>query len=154
VEKSVPSQPFLSFRRVYGAFDHVVQAVGETFAAGRAALPAGARDKIVVLAHSEFDEEALDIEMGWTLHRMTNRRISVRGERLALGELPPLASCAAVVRSDPDYQSHLAFGAVGRWMEANRRTIAGPGREVFLEFPDRPGKHPVIEIQFPLAPAA
>ena len=60
------------------------------------------------------------------------------------------------MRRGPDYQSHLAFGALGLWMEANGYAIAGPTREVFLELPiQRPGEdETVVEIQFPVTKAA
>ena len=48
------------------------------------------------------------------------------------------------------YDSHLAFGALGVWMEANGYQISGPSREVFLAMPLPDPELAVIEIQFPV----
>ena len=63
---------------------------------------------------------------------------------------------ATLVRAGPGDPSHLAYGALGVWMEANGYRIAGPCREAFLE---RPFANPasdevVMEIQFPVRKAA
>jgi effector-binding domain-containing protein len=71
-------------------------------------------------------------------------------------ELPASDCLATVVRSGPLYQSHLAFGKLGVWMEANDYRIAGPCREVFLDMPFQPPSQedPTVEIQFPVTKAA
>jgi effector-binding domain-containing protein len=63
---------------------------------------------------------------------------------------------AALVRSGPAHQSHLAYGALGVWMEANNYRIDGLCREVFLELPfaDPASEDTVMEIQFPVRTAA
>ena len=75
---------------------------------------------------------------------------------MAMTELPAERTLATVVRHGPNYQSHLAFGALGTWMEANSFQIAGPSREVFLQLPSNPsGKEDaVVEVQFPVTKAA
>jgi effector-binding domain-containing protein len=75
---------------------------------------------------------------------------------LSVNELPAVDSLATLVRSGPNYQSHLAFGALGVWMEANGFQIAGPSREVFLELPFQPAdrEDAVVEIQFPVTKVA
>ena len=75
---------------------------------------------------------------------------------MAMTELPAVETLATVVRRGPKYRGHLAFGALGIWMEANGFQIAGPSREVFLQLPNDPsgGEDAVVEVQFPVTKAA
>ena len=87
----------------------------------------------------------------------TAKRVVLPGAvELSMTELPAVESLATVVRSGPNYQSHLGFGALGLWMAANRCRIAGPSREVFLEPPFQTPEQEdaVVEIQFPVTAAA
>ncbi|WP_119303065.1 MerR family transcriptional regulator [Dongia deserti] len=153
VLKSAPAVPFLSLRAVYSSLDHVVAAIGEIFHAVRTQVAAQARDQIVVVAHSDFEDQDLDLEIGVTLTRQVNRpvRLGDRGE-FSMTELAAADRLATIVRSGPLYQSHLAFGKLGVWMEANGYEIAGPCREVFLDLPIQ--DNPAVEIQFPVTKAA
>jgi DNA-binding transcriptional MerR regulator len=150
VLKSAPAVPFLSLRATYPRFDDVIAAIGEIFQAVRVQVAAAAREHIVVVAHSDFEDEDLDLEIGVTLTRQVNRpvRLGTRGE-LAMTELPAAGQLATIVRTGPLYQSHLAFGRLGVWMEANGHRIAGPCREVFLDMSVQ--ENPAMEIQFPVA---
>jgi len=157
VLKSAPAMPILSTRAIYPTFDDAVAAVREVARTVRAQVAAVARENIVVIAHCDFDDENLDLQIGVTLTRAINKPVRLpSGARLALAELPASGSLATVVRSGPLYQSHLAFGKLGVWMEANNYEIAGPCREVFLDMPFQvPGQEdPAVEIQFPVTKAA
>lgn len=151
--KSAPATLFLSLRATYPTFDDVVAAIGEIVQAVRVQVASQAREHIVVVAHSDFEDQDLDLEIGVTLTRQVNRpvRLGARGE-LSMTELPAAAEVATIVRSGPLYQSHLAFGKLGVWMEANGYRIAGPCREVFLDMTVR--EDPTMEIQFPVVKAA
>lgn len=153
VLKSAPAIPLLSLRAIYPTFDDVAAAIGDLFQAIRTQLAAHARDNVVVVAHSDFEDQDLDLEIGVTLTRQVNRpvRVGKRGE-LTLSELPAADHLATIVRSGPLYQSHLAFGKLGVWMEANGYQIAGACREIFLDLPVQ--ENPTMEIQFPVARAA
>lgn len=157
IVKSVPRQPYLSARRTYRGFDDAVATLRDVSRAVAARVAESIRGAIVVVAYSDFDEEELDLEIGVCLKRETTRSIALPGRlELSVNELPAVESLATLVRSGPNYQSHLAFGALGVWMEANGFQIAGPSREVFLELPfqaaDR--EDAVVEIQFPVTKAA
>ncbi|MEZ5833173.1 MAG: MerR family transcriptional regulator [Dongiaceae bacterium] len=153
VLKSVAAAPFLSLRAVYPTFDDVVASIGEVVAAARAQVAASAQGNVVVIAHSDFEDLDLDLEIGMTLTRTINRSVRTRTRgALAMTELPAADHLATIVRSGPLYQSHLAFGKLGLWMEANDYRIAGPCREVFLDLPIQ--ENPAMEIQFPVAKAA
>jgi len=111
----------------------------------------------IVVARNDFEQEKLDLEVGFSLTRSTNANIRIAGGRaLAMSELPAIETMATIVRSGPGYESHRAFGAIGGWMEAHSYEIAGPCREVFLEPMTRPPNldDVLVEIQFPVRRAA
>ncbi|NJO33472.1 MAG: MerR family transcriptional regulator [Rhodospirillales bacterium] len=157
VVKSAAAQPYLAIRRTFPTMDDVIAMVGNVARAVTARIPDSARDALVVVAYSDFEEEDLDLEIGFALTRPTNRSIVLpdRSE-MAMTELPGVDSLATVARRGPKHQSHLAFGALGLWMEANGYSMAGPSREVFLELPfQRPDQEEIVmEIQFPVTKAA
>jgi len=157
VVKTVPAQPYLSVRAEFGGMDAALAALRAVTGAVVRHVPPQARDKLVVVAYSDFDDEKLDLEMGVGLTAERGKGLTLPNRmEMVPGELPALDLSAAVVRSGPTYQAHLAFGALGVWMEANGYTVAGPCREVFLELPFQPPdeEHAVMEIQFPVAKAA
>jgi DNA-binding transcriptional MerR regulator len=155
VVKSSPATPVLSTRALYLSFDEVIAALREIAHAVRVQVAATARENMVVVAHCDFDDENLDLEIGVTLNRAVNKPVRLpSGAQLALTELPASATLATIVRTGPLYQSHLAFGKLGVWMEANRYEIAGPCREIFLDMPFQAPGDPAVEIQFPVTKAA
>lgn len=156
VVKSAAAQPYLSMRRVFPGMDGVVAALRDVVGAVRSRVSDNLRGDLTVIAYSDFDDENLDLEIGFVLKGAPARAIKAPGIDLTLTELPAVRSLATVVRSGPADQSHIAFGALGLWMEANQYRIDGPSREVFLELPfQRPDQtNLVMEIQFPVAKAA
>jgi len=157
VVKASPAQAYLSIRRTLAGIGDAVTLIREVVSAATQALPAPTRDKLVIVAYSDFDDEALDLEIGFSLTRTANRKVTLAGgAELTLSELPAVETMASLVRSGPMHQAHIGFGALGLWMEANRYRMTGPSREVFLEPPfQRPGDFSaVMEIQFPVAKAA
>ena len=155
VVKSAPATPVLTTRAIYLSFDEVIAALREIANAVRVHVAAAARENMVVVAHCDFDDENLDLEIGVTLNRAVNKPVRLpSGAQLALTELPASATLATIVRTGPLYQSHLAFGKLGVWMEANDYEIAGPCREIFLDMPFQLPGDPAVEIQFPVTKAA
>jgi DNA-binding transcriptional MerR regulator len=156
VIKSVPRQPFLALRAVYPRMEDVMATLRDVARTVTARVPAQARDHLLVVAHSDFDDEDLDLEIGFGLTREVKRGVRLPDRReMTTRELPGVETLATLVRSGPIYQSHLAFGALGIWMEANGYRVAGPCREIFLDAPlQSVDAHIVMEIQFPVAKAA
>ena len=156
VMKSAPAVPFLSLRASYPLFDDAIATLRNVARTVRTQIASAWRDNIVVIAHSDFEDENLDLEIGVTLSRQINTRLRLPDQsEMTMGELPAVDSLATIVRSGPAHQSHLAFGKLGVWMEANGYRIAGPCREVFLDLPfQSPGQEEeTLEIQFPIAKA-
>jgi DNA-binding transcriptional MerR regulator len=157
VIKSAPAQPYLSVRAQFPRMDDAIAMLREVARAVTARIAPRARDKLIVVAYSDFEDENLDLEIGCALTRDLGKNIALSGQQqMTTRELAAVDRLATLVRSGPDYQGHLAFGALGFWMEANGYQIAGPCREVFLDMPfQTPGQEdPIIEIQFPVSKAA
>jgi DNA-binding transcriptional MerR regulator/effector-binding domain-containing protein len=155
VVKSEPARPWLSVRQSCPDMGEAVRLIGQVVRQGVRQLKPRVRDRLTVVAHSAFEDESLDLEAGFTLHEAVNTRVELGGgQLLVLGELPAIEAVASIVRVGPIWQSHLAYGALGIWMEANDYRIAGLCREVFLELPDPAREETVMEIQFPVAKAA
>ena len=155
--KSVPAQPFLACRRQFGALGEAIGALKEVALHGARKIPERERDALLVVAHADFDDASLDLEIGFSLSGDWERTVTLPSRvTLARAELPAMECMATLVRSGPNYQSHLGFGALGVWMQANRFEIAGPCREVFLRMPFEPpdSDDTVVEIQFPVRKAA
>jgi DNA-binding transcriptional MerR regulator len=157
VLKPVATQHFLGYRKIFQNFPSAVSAVEELARFGARRVPDRLRGPITVIAHADFDDENLDLELGIGLTDVFDREITLPSQaRLVPTELPdePLAAC--VVRNGPIAHTHLAYGALGVWLEANRYEIAGPCREVFLKPPFEPPDPEcgVVEIQFPVRKAA
>jgi DNA-binding transcriptional MerR regulator len=154
--KSAEAQPYLALRRTFPSFDAVVATVGAIAQQVGRRLPDSLKGNLVVVAHSDFEEEALDLEIGYALKHADASPPRAPGLDLTLRELPPAPSLATLVRRGPGHQSHIAYGALGLWMSAHRYRIDGPSREVLLELPfQRPGQEEmVMEVQFPVTQAA
>lgn len=152
--KSEPERDFLSTRRSFPDMEQAVQAIGLAAKRGAAQLRRTVRDRLIVVAHSDFEDEGIDLELGFTLSRPVNTRVELDDDMvMALRRLEAVETMASIVRAGPADQTHLAYGALGIWMEANDFRIDGPCREVFLELPfsDPANNHVVMEIQFPVA---
>lgn len=157
VVKSVAAVPFLSLRRSFDSMDEVVPMVRTVAEEGAKQIRPSVRDKLMVVARNDLDDEKLDLEIGFTLTRPSNANVRIAGGYiLQASELPAVATMATIIRSGTNAASHSAFGAIGTWIEANSNEIAGPCREVFLEpITEPPGfEGALVEIQFPVRAAA
>ena len=156
VMKSAPALPFLAIRAVYPTFGDAVATVRAVAQAARTQLSTAAIANLTVVAHCDYVDEDLDLEIGVTLTRAVNRKVRLPAGEMSLSELPAIERLATLVRSGPPEEGHLAFGKLGIWMEANGYRIDGRCREMFLDLPFQiPGQDTLtLEIQFPVAKAA
>jgi DNA-binding transcriptional MerR regulator len=151
IVKSAEARPYLSVRETFPSMGDAVGRLLEVARAVTVQVPAGARDAMVVVAHSDFEDDSLDLEIGVGLTRGIRKAVTLSDRRkLSLNELPPIDKLATLVRRGKNYESHLAFGALGVWMEANGYQINGPSREVFLDLPLGDPDLAIVEIQFPV----
>jgi DNA-binding transcriptional MerR regulator len=157
IVKSVEPTPLLSLHCTCADQDEVVRMVRLVAEEGARQIRPALRDKLVVVARNDLDEEKLELEIGYSLTRPSNASVRLSGDYLLrASELPAVAAMATLVRPGTNLESHTAFGAVGIWIESNHYEIAGPCREVFLEpITGPPGfEGALVEIQFPIRQAA
>ncbi len=155
--KQAPARPFLAYRQTFNDVGAAISAIRELAQIATRRVPDRVRGPLTILAHADFDDEFLDLELGFTLTDVFEREIKLPSEAcLRFTELPEEPLLACIVRCGPVQHSHLSYGALGVWMEANRYEIAGPCREVFLKPPLEPPDPDagVVEIQFPVRRAA
>ena len=155
VTKAVAAMPFLSLRCTCADMEEAARMVGAVAVEGARQIRPALRSHLLVVSRSEA--EGLDLEIGYTLTRPSNARVTIAGDLvLEASELPAVETMATLVRQGTNPETHLAFGAIGAWMEAHRFEIAGPCREVFLEPVTGPPAlaSALVEIQFPVRSAA
>lgn len=153
IVKSVPPTPILSLNCACEGMDEVVRMVRTVAEEGERQIKSTLRDKLVVIARNDIDSEKLDLDIGFSLTRPSNASVRIAGDLvLHASELPAVDTMATIVRPGTNAESHSSFSAVGRWIEANNYTIAGPCREIFLEpITGPPGfEGAMVEIQFPI----
>src|SRR5262249_4025100 len=104
VLKSAPRQPYVSVRQTYAGMEHVVAMLREVARAASARLSERIRGPMVVVAYSDFEEEDLDLEIGFSLKDEPKRSVTLPGRlEMVAGELPAVEHLATVVRSGPIY---------------------------------------------------
>ena len=74
VIKSARPQPFLALRATFPGIDEVIATLREVARTVTARVPAAAREHLVVVAHSDFDDQDLDLEIGFGLTREVQAR--------------------------------------------------------------------------------
>jgi len=67
--KSAPAQPYLACRRTFANFVGAIGALKEAAQYGARRIPKSIREALVVVDHSDFDDENLDLEIGSALLR-------------------------------------------------------------------------------------
>jgi DNA-binding transcriptional MerR regulator/effector-binding domain-containing protein len=157
VVKHVAATPFLSLRCACENMDEAVRMVRTVAEDGARLIRPSLRDKLMVVARNDHDDEKLDLEIGFSLTRASNANVRIAGSHvLTASELPAVDTMATIVRPGTNAASHSAFGTIGMWIEANGFEVAGPCREVFLEpVIGPPGfEAALVEIQFPVREAA
>jgi DNA-binding transcriptional MerR regulator len=152
VVKSVPEQPFLSFRDTF---------TGETLfplyqsIVGRVPLLAGRHNVsyFATLMHWDaFEMENMDAELGYYMTKSSGLSIEL-AEDVVLTEhtLPAVDEMASVILVGGPERYPAGYEAVARWCEGNGYDVGKPERYVFLEMPpDGNPDNTVVELQFPI----
>ena len=155
VLKSVPAQPFLSFRATFPNIFEVVPIMVEMSEVVSRRLGGRAGYMTAVLHGEAFEMENVDVELGYALKRPAPRPLELpSGLVLQPGELPALETAATSVRVGGFENGYLNYGDMGVWMGANNHHLLTPHREVMI-VPPLPQQidEAVVEIQMPLASA-
>jgi DNA-binding transcriptional MerR regulator len=156
VLKSLPETPVLATPGRFADLSEAFPVVGSVAIEGARAIPFARRGNFIVVADNREDGDALSLNMGFAMRRESRRDVAL-GNGLTLRPmlLPAVETMLTLVREGPGEDAHMAFGAIGHWLEVNRHRIAGPCREVFLEAIREPPllDATLVEIQFPVTPA-
>ena len=155
--RTEPAHPYMSLRKACRGVGEAVELVELVARQGMRRLPEQQRDTLTIVAHSDFDDEELDLEIGFTMTQTGAAPLRLPGDlAMTTRELEAVPVMATVVRTGTPEQSHLAYGALGVWLEANDYAIDGRGREILLDMPlfDPSRQDVVMEIQFPVRKTA
>jgi DNA-binding transcriptional MerR regulator len=152
VMRSEPERRLLSLRRVVSSFSEARGLLAELNEHVKAIYPRGHSGQICAVAHSEdFETDDIDVEFGMTLGAGEEPRVPA-GSPLGLTIMPAAERMATCVRVGPPEDAHLVTAKIGRFIEMNGDSLAGPSREVFLRPPRLDRLHEaLVEMQFPLA---
>ena len=152
VQKSLPEVPVFATTQTVSELSEIGPLLAEAAMAGQGALRRDLRGDLIVLARNIADTDRLELDIGYTCRRLLNDHKTIGGLEFSPRMLPAVDRAATLVRRGTNPETHLAFGAVGRWIEDNHYAIAGPSREIFLEpFQDPAGlADALVEIQFPV----
>jgi len=144
--KHVDAQPFLS---VHTRFDLKSDATAFSGQMLEAAAPFAHDLRLLAVWHGEFSDEDLDVEVGF-LGGVITDELKIDDERILTPNRLPAVDVVSTVRVGSPDVTHGVYAAVGRWITANDAEIAGPIREVIMQWPG-PGIDPVVEVQFSIA---
>ncbi len=144
--KHVDAQPFLS---VHTTFDVASDAIAFAGRMLEAAAPFAKDLRVLASWHGEFADEDLDVEVG-LLGGVITDELKIDDQRTLKPHGLPAADVVSTVRVGSPDVTHGVYAAVGRWIVANNAKIAGPVRELIMQWP-APGIAPVVEVQFPIA---
>lgn len=153
VLKQVPAQPYLSIRDKFSSLvdGFMLMANMKNLLADKI-KPADIGYFTAVMHSKQFSDDELDIEIGLAVNAPIDLRLQITDEHtLNSSKLPPVEHMLTTVRVGPPQTGHGSFAAMGVWLEANNYSLAGPGREVFINFPPPHLAHQAVtELQFPV----
>jgi DNA-binding transcriptional MerR regulator len=149
--RAEPAHRIAALRETIGSFAEARQLVAAlmTCVAGRTRPALGS---LIGIAHSpEFEADRIDLEIGFVLSdELPGEIVLPDGRRLLQRELPA-ERIAACVRVGPPEQAHLISGKIAQFIAANRYRLAGPSREVFLQWPNLQRlDESIVEMQYPI----
>lgn len=107
---------------------------------------------IARLHAGDFSLENVDLEFGFILKGDINQPVALDDEVLmTVKTLPAVDTMATLAYVGNPQDLHIAFSALGEWMELHDYHIAAEPREIYIE-PPRPGHEDeaVVEIQVPV----
>lgn len=153
VIKAVEAQHFLSIRQT---LTRIQDASQYYYLLGEAVLKHKVKglSYCVALFHQPaFHTEHVDWELGYLLKEPTTKIVTLPDEReLSLRQLPAVAQMATVIHAGSWSEMHLAFAALGAWIQVNKYHIVGPSREVYLNLvPPEHDETFMVEVQLPIS---
>jgi len=106
VVKQVAATPFLLLRYACDDIDEAVRMVRSVAEDGTRLIRPALRDKLIVVARNDYDDEKLDLEIGFSLTRASNPNVMIAGNFvLTAGELPAVDTMATLSGPAPRRQA-------------------------------------------------
>jgi len=149
VIKELERQHVLSLREIAPEPAHIGTMIGDGFAA---LMPAGimpAGPCFAVYHDSEFNPEAIDVEVAFPVAGNATEAPQTPGGRSFSHRVVPGGKAAVLIHQGPYETIDQAYAAMGTWLESNGLSIAGPPQEAYLTAPDDPSG-PITEIRWPV----
>lgn len=154
--KTIPAQPFLSFRKTYTSVFDAVTAILELNDIVLKRLGNRAGHLTAVMHGEAFEMENVDLELGYALTRPAEKPLELPGGRvLTPSELPAIDTAACSVRVGGFENGYLNYSDLGAWLSAKDHAMLTPHREVMI-VPPLPHRmdEAVVEIQLPIRASA
>lgn len=156
VIKPLPALHFVAMRDRALAFPSVpayFQTMFEGLAAQRLQLPG----TITLIEHSDaYPDEVFDLEIGYAMppEADTTAAPILINDRYTMTPrpLPEVAAAATLIHVGPYRDSIHAYHALGLWIDAHHFEFDGAIRKLYVQFPNTPDGHAVIEVQIPIRP--
>ncbi|MDJ0952155.1 MAG: MerR family transcriptional regulator [Acidimicrobiia bacterium] len=149
VLKEIDAQHVLSLREIAPEPSHVGTMIGDGFAA---LMPAGIMPTAPCfsLYHDpEFKPDHIDVEIAYPVPADVTTAPQTPAGRSFGHRIVPGGKMAVTIHQAGYDTIDQAYGALGKWLEANGLGMAGPPQEAYLTAPDDPGG-PITEIRIPV----
>lgn len=153
VLKSIPSLTYLSIRERKPSKRKSGNLYYEIIEAAQQHQVKNITYCMAIFHNPTFTPEDFDWELGFIGELSHARSIPLSDDRqLSTRQLNPVEQMATIVHQGPWAEMHLAFGAIGAWIEVNKHTIAGNARELYLNLkpPDDDADF-MVEVQIPVS---
>lgn len=153
VLKQVSSQNYLSTRQTFSSLVEGIMLMANMKNLLTQTIKPADMGYFTAIFHSDmFEDDALDVEVGLAVNSPLFAPIEfASGLNLTPSQLPQIETMLTTIRLGAPQTGHGSFASIGIWLEANNYKIAGPGREVFINFPPPHLAHQAVtEIQFPV----
>jgi DNA-binding transcriptional MerR regulator len=150
VIKELDSQHVLSLREIASSPGQLGEMVGDGFAA---LMPAGVMPTgpcFAVYHDPEFNPERFDGEVAFPVPEHITEGPQTPAGRSFSHRIVAGGKAAVTIHHGPYETIDQAYAALGAWLEAHEKTMAGPPQEAYLSAPDDPSG-PVTEIRWPVA---
>jgi effector-binding domain-containing protein len=106
----------------------------------------------LIPAIEDGEDDQIDVEIGFVQDGEMQKPIVLPDGRKLLERELPAERIAACVRVGLPEQAHLITGKIAQFIAANRYRLAGPSREVFLQWPNlQRMDESIVEMQYPIA---
>lgn len=152
VLKPLPEASYLSIREPVPYLAKAGQLYYEVGDAVSKYAPSVATYCMAIFHDPIFRNEGTDFELGYLLDKPQALEVPLaNGRSLTVKQLDPIHQAVTCIHTGPWSEIHIGFSAIGYWLEANKLTINGNTRELYLNLvPPHEDEKLVVELQIPI----